>query len=776
MTSTERKGPVKPTQSAKHLRTRPTDKQSRRAREREDLQELKQRTLEFDSKEAATFDDLPISQATAIGLKQSHFTTLTDIQKAAIAPALRGNDILGAARTGSGKTLAFLIPLLECLYRNQWTQYDGLGALVVSPTRELAIQIFDVLRKIGRAHSFSAGLVMGGKDVQVERERIGRLNILVGTPGRILQHLDQAAGFDISNLKILILDEADRILDMGFRKTVDAIVEHLPRERQTLLFSATQTKSVSDLARLSLSAERAQYISAHETSTISTPQGLKQYYVITPLYEKLDTLFGFLKTHLKAKVIVFLSSSKQVRFVFETFKTLHPGIPLLHLHGRQKQAARIDVTDRFSEAQYACLFCTDIVARGIDFPSVDWVVQVDAPEDADTYVHRVGRTARFEASGRALLMLTPSEEVGMLSRLATKKVPIEKITIKESKKKSIRPDLQALCFKNPDIKYLGQKAFISYCKSIYIQKDKEVFKIADLPATEYAESLGLPGAPKIKFLNVQKAKQMKNALKVNNDSDGSEDYDEPNKRDQTVRTKYDRMFERQNQGVLSQHYLNLIQDDEIQKSNADEEEDQDFLTVKRYDHGLIEEEDQEDEDKDSNSATYFGVEGAPVSKRQAKMALSKKAMLKFKKNPTKLTFDDEGHPHALYEFEREDDFKKHGATEEQIADFLDKEGGRMKQIDAIDKQVARDKRTEKKRKQKEKLAAREDSDREDEPAILLAEQEQEEQLLAGEKRPRKWFEDDEKSESKKLRSEYSLAPPESLEDLEALSKRLLGSN
>ncbi|KAL8853976.1 MAG: hypothetical protein Q9198_010946, partial [Flavoplaca austrocitrina] len=163
-----------------------------------------------------------------------------------------GSDILGAAKTGSGKTLAFLVPVLENLYRKRWTEFDGLGALILSPTRELAIQIFEVLRKIGRYHTFSAGLVIGGKSLQEERERLGRMNILVCTPGRMLQHMDQTAAFEIDHLQMLVLDEADRILDMGFQSTVDAIVEHLPKKRQTFLFSATQTKKVADLARLSL--------------------------------------------------------------------------------------------------------------------------------------------------------------------------------------------------------------------------------------------------------------------------------------------------------------------------------------------------------------------------------------------------------------------------------------------------------------------------------------------------------------------------------------------
>ncbi|KAK9246096.1 P-loop containing nucleoside triphosphate hydrolase protein [Lipomyces tetrasporus] len=758
---------------------RVNEKQLRRERDLKDMQELAQQIADFDSKGVTSFGELPISKFTAIGLKKSHFTTLTDIQKASIPLALKGRDILGAAKTGSGKTLAFLVPLLETLYRNQWTQHDGLGALVISPTRELAIQIFDVLRKIGRAHSFSAGLVIGGKDVQVERDRISRLNILVCTPGRMLQHMDQAAGFEMGNLKLLVLDEADRILDMGFRKTIDAIIQHLPKNRQTLLFSATQTKSVADLARLSLSPSAAEYISAHEAASSSTPTNLQQYYVITPLPEKLDTLFGFLKTHLKAKILVFASSSKQIRFMFETFKTLHPGIPLMHLHGRQKQTARIEVTDRFAESRNACLFCTDIAARGLDFPSVEWVVQLDAPEDAETYIHRVGRTARFDSAGRALLFVTPSEEKGMQARLEAKKVPIEKITIKESKKRSIRADLQALCFKNPETKYLAQRAFISYCKSIFIQKDKTVFKLEDLPVEEFAESLGLPGAPRIKFLSSQKSKLLKNASQQDfsdsQNEDASGDEVKSNVKG-TVRTKYDRMFERQNQNVLSQHYLNMVKDENNTARNAVEDDDDGFMSVKRRDHELSDSNASEDEtgqgESDRRSVPAQEIDGAHASRRQAKAALSKKAMLKYKSNPTKLLFDDDGNPHAIYEFENEEEFRKHGEAEEQKAEFITREEQRMRDVDVVDKAIAKEKRQEKKRKRREReLLTDEDNMSEEYDEEESGGSEYDDVRISGGKR-KKWFEEEGQAKRSKA-NVIKIAQPTSLDDLEALSLSLL---
>ena len=435
---------------------------------------------------------------------------MTEIQKAAIPLALKGHDILGAAKTGSGKTVAFLVPMLEKLYRLRWGPLDGLAALIIAPTRELALQIFDVLKLIGARQGFSAGLIIGGKDLVEEQERIASMNILICTPGRLLQHMDQTAGFQCQNLQVLVLDEADRILDMGFAATVDAILANLPTEgRQTLLFSATQTKSVRDLARLSL--HEPQYVAVHENAASITPEGLQQHYLVCALPEKLDLLYSFVRTHLEVKALVFISSCKQVRFIFEAFRRLRPGVPLMSIHGKQGQSRRMAVFYEFCKAKSAFLFATDVAARGLDFPSVDWVLQFDCPEDVDTYVHRVGRTARYRSTGHALMMLLRSEEAAMIEAMKQKRVPIEKIEANDAKKVSVRGHLQSLCSSEPEMKYLAQKAMMTYLRSVYLQRNKKVFDVHALPLQEFAESLGLAIAPKIKFLNSGSTKAKKNA-------------------------------------------------------------------------------------------------------------------------------------------------------------------------------------------------------------------------------------------------------------------------
>lgn len=277
-------------------------------------------------------------------------------------------DILGCAKTGSGKTLAFLIPALECLFKERWDQEDGIGVVIVSPIRELAIQviscsyvytqIFDVLCTIGKYHSFSAGLIIGGKDLEVlvyyttnvkeEQKRILSMNILVATPGRLLQHIEQTPGFDCTNLRCLVIDEVDRCLDMGFKNTIDLIVESLGGDRQSQLYSATVSEKVKEIASSILTDPV--YLNIDSDDDFATPKTIVtfctlsdlqlQRYVLCELNQKIELLFSFIKSHLKAKTLVFASSRKEVRFLYEAFRRMKPGIPLLHIHGKQKQTMR----------------------------------------------------------------------------------------------------------------------------------------------------------------------------------------------------------------------------------------------------------------------------------------------------------------------------------------------------------------------------------------------------------------------------------------------------
>ncbi|GJT90404.1 DEAD-box ATP-dependent RNA helicase 32 [Tanacetum coccineum] len=449
----------------------------------------------------AKFQQLPISKNLKDGLRQSGFKNMTSIQRASLPHALCGRDILGAAKTGSGKSLAFIIPVFEKLYKARWGPEDGVGSIILSPTRELADQLFGVLKSVGKHHGFTAGLLIGGNEYDEEKDLVNVLNILICTPGRLLKHMDTTPNFDCSQLQVLVLDEADRILDAGFKKEVNAIISQLPKKRQTLLFSATQTKSVKDLARLSL--KDPEYIAVDEEAIAATPTRLRQKVMLVPLDQKLDMLWSFIKNHLNSRILVFLSSCKQVRFVYEAFKKLRPGIPLKCMHGRMKQIKRMFIMKQFVE-QRSVLFSTDVSARGLDFnKGVDWVVQVDCPDDVASYIHRVGRTARYDSAGNSVLFLLPSE-MKMLERLEDKKVPVQFDKPNPKRLQSISGLLAALLAKYTDLQPLAQRAFKTYLKSIYKQKDKEIFDVTKLPIDEYSASLGLPMTPQLRYLECKK--------------------------------------------------------------------------------------------------------------------------------------------------------------------------------------------------------------------------------------------------------------------------------
>eukprot|EP01127_Copromyxa_protea_P017047 TRINITY_DN5164_c0_g1_i1.p1 TRINITY_DN5164_c0_g1~~TRINITY_DN5164_c0_g1_i1.p1 ORF type:complete len:742 (-),score=216.96 TRINITY_DN5164_c0_g1_i1:36-2102(-) len=523
---------------------------------------------------AKTFAELPLSPVTLKGLEDTGYRKMTAIQRATLAHALCGRDVLAAAQTGSGKTLAFLIPVLELLWRSSWNKLDGLGALILTPTRELALQTFEVLRNIGKYHlGVSAGLVIGGgKNVKQEADAIGSMMILVSTPGRLLQHMDENPRFNCDYLKILVLDEADRILDMGFGKELDQILNNLPQERQTLLFSATQTTSVSQLARLSL--QDPEYISVHANSQFFTPTKLSQFYMICPLETKTNLLWSFIRSHLTSKMMIFFSSQKQVRYYFEAFRQLRPGMRLLNLHGKMSQQKRMEVYWSFHDLEKqknipgACLLCTDIAARGLDFKGVDWVIQADCPEDTDTYIHRAGRTARMNKDGSSLLLLLPSEEK-MAEMIKDRKIPLEKIDCNPEKQQNIIRQLQATCLQDTNIKLLAQKAVRSYVRGVSLMANKDIFKADELPVEEFSQSLGLVIAPKLP-VNIQKVDKNK-MVSDHRQSLLAAQAEEAEKEGLSIipvkykkkqKTNVERLMKRKNVNVLSDSAFSLVHDEE----------------------------------------------------------------------------------------------------------------------------------------------------------------------------------------------------------------------
>ncbi|KAH9878249.1 ATP-dependent RNA helicase [Plenodomus biglobosus] len=441
------------------------------------------------------FSELNLSDRTMEAIKTMGFETMTEIQQKTIPPLLSGKDVLGAAKTGSGKTLAFLIPAIEMLSAMRFKPRNGTGVIVVSPTRELALQIFGVARELMEKHSQTFGIVIGGANRRAEAEKLVKgVNLLIATPGRLLDHLHNTQGFVFKNLKSLIIDEADRILEVGFEDEMRSVIKILPSDRQTMLFSATQTTKVEDLARISLKPGPL-YINVDYRKEHSTVEGLEQGYVICDSDTRFRLLFSFLKKHQKKKVIVFFSSCNSVKFYAELLNYID--LPVLELHGKLKQQVRTNRFFEFCNATSGTLICTDVAARGLDIPEVDWVIQFDPPDDPRDYIHRVGRTARgSDGKGRSLMFLLPSE-IGFLKLLKEARVPLVEFELPANKILNIQSQLEALISKNYYLNKSAKDGYRSYLQAYASHSLRSVFDVHKLDLVKVAKSFGFSTPPRI---------------------------------------------------------------------------------------------------------------------------------------------------------------------------------------------------------------------------------------------------------------------------------------
>ncbi|KAJ5476612.1 hypothetical protein N7475_002341 [Penicillium sp. IBT 31633x] len=446
--------------------------------------------------ELQKFTELNLSEKTMKGIEDMGFTTMTEIQQRTVPPLLAGRDVLGAAKTGSGKTLAFLLPAIEMLHALRFKPRNGTGVLVVSPTRELALQIFGVARELMAHHSQTYGIVIGGANRRAEAEKLMKgVNLLIATPGRLLDHLQNTQGFIFKNLKTLVIDEADRILEVGFEDEMRQIVRILPKEeRQTMLFSATQTTKVEDLARISLRPGPL-YINVDHRKEHSTVAGLEQGYVVCEADKRFLLLFSFLKRNLKKKIIVFFSSCNCVKYHAELLNYID--LPVLELHGKQKQQKRTNTFFEFCNAKQGTLICTDVAARGLDIPAVDWIIQFDPPDDPRDYIHRVGRTARGkEGKGRSLMFLQPSE-VGFLKHLKEARVPVVEFEFPSSKIVNVQSQLEKLIGQNYYLNKSAKDGYRSYLQAYASHSLRTVFDVNKLDLVKVAKGFGFNTPPRI---------------------------------------------------------------------------------------------------------------------------------------------------------------------------------------------------------------------------------------------------------------------------------------
>ncbi|KAG2057122.1 DEAD-domain-containing protein [Suillus hirtellus] len=441
------------------------------------------------------FSSLELSEPTNKALADMGFTTMTPVQAKAIPPLLAGKDVLGAARTGSGKTLAFLIPAVELLHRMKFKPRNGTGIIIVSPTRELALQIFGVAKDLMAHHSQTFGIVIGGANRRAEAEKLEKgVNLIVATPGRLLDHLENTKGFVFRNLKALVIDEADRILEIGFEEEMKKIIKILPNDgRQSMLFSATQTTKVQDLARISLRPGPL-HVDVDKEEATSTVSTLSQGYVVCPSDRRFLLLFTFLKKNLKKKVIVFFSSCNSVKYHGELLNYID--VPVLDLHGKQKQQKRTNTFFEFINAESGILLCTDVAARGLDIPRVDWIVQFDPPDDPRDYIHRVGRTARAGKVGKSLMFLLESE-LGFLRYLKEAKVPLNEFTFPADRVANVQSQLEKLLRNNYFLHQSARDGFRSYLQAYASYSLKKIFDINALDLAKVGKAFGFAVPPRV---------------------------------------------------------------------------------------------------------------------------------------------------------------------------------------------------------------------------------------------------------------------------------------
>lgn len=399
---------------------------------------------------ADKFSELKLSTFMVSNLENDlNLITMTSIQKAAIPSLLEGKDVFVKSKTGTGKTLTYAVPVINSIQniKPKINRGDGMYAVILVPTRELAIQSFDVLQKLVKPFQWVVpGIVTGGANRKAEKARLRKgVNVLVATPGRLLDHIEKTKSLELKRLRWIVLDEADRLLDLGFEKDVCSILTAIntalfPGVRcQTVLLSATLTEGVQRLAGVSLHeplfidvtvtldekgtklvADVQGELQVSNEASYSTPQQLKQFFIVVPSKLRLVTLAAFLlwknkaKETSAAKMIVFLSSRDSVDFHCDLFKECilsfsESQLAFFKLHGNMSQQERTAVFKNFSQAKNGILLCTDVAARGLDLPHVNWIVQYNTPGNPADYVHRVGRTARIGLEGNALLFLTPAE-------------------------------------------------------------------------------------------------------------------------------------------------------------------------------------------------------------------------------------------------------------------------------------------------------------------------------------------------------------------------------
>uniref|UniRef100_A0AAV1T3A4 ATP-dependent RNA helicase n=1 Tax=Peronospora matthiolae TaxID=2874970 RepID=A0AAV1T3A4_9STRA len=452
------------------------------------------------------FASLDISAPTKRAIVEDlKYERLTNVQNETFGLILDGKDVLAKAKTGNGKTIAFLLPVIENMVKNG-RRSSVVPALAVSPTRELALQIAMEAQRLTKFHDFHVACFVGGTPVKKDQRTLlssTPIDILIATPGRLVDHLKQNTGKLADRLgqtSVLILDEADRLLDMGFRPDVMRIIEYLPKKRQTLLFSATLPASTEELKRVALRPDYM-FVDTIDANEADTNVQTEQEYIVCSMDDVIPMVERVLVEHMKLpayKVMLFFPTARSAQFMAQLFQAAgFPGV--LEMHSRKSQGIRTKTAAEFRKGRKVMMFSSDVSARGVDYPDVSLVLQVGLT-DRDQYIHRLGRTARAGMKGKGVLVLAEFE-TSLLHKLSD--LPLTKSTdhtakmLQSSQSRTLEITKELRKYdaleKSAQQSYQAWLGFYnSHAKRLRL-KSVELVKLA----AEYSRIIGLDEVPKL---------------------------------------------------------------------------------------------------------------------------------------------------------------------------------------------------------------------------------------------------------------------------------------
>ena len=372
------------------------------------------------------FEELKINKKLIEKTYEMGFSELTLIQQKCCPQIINGKDVVGQAETGSGKTLAFCLPILDKVKPG-----DGLQTIVLTPTRELCVQVADVFVDFGKNLGIRTTSVYGGVGIQPQIKKIRNSEIVVGTPGRMLDHLGRRT-IDFRQVKFLVIDETDKMLDMGFIDDVERIISHVPKNRQTLMFSATIMKSIHNLIRRHLKNP----VIIKTQSQVDKSKLEQIYYDIYQQNDKFSILVHLLKNNEHGLAIVFCATRKESDIVAKNLR-FH-GINASAIHGGMSQNKRMQSLDSLKNEKTDVLVATDVAARGLDIKNVTHIYHYDVPKTSTDYIHRIGRTARAGADGKAVTLLTAPDHDNFRRVQSNEELEIEEENVPDFKRVSFK--------------------------------------------------------------------------------------------------------------------------------------------------------------------------------------------------------------------------------------------------------------------------------------------------------------------------------------------------